>query len=95
MAAFIEFNKGIMKMPLPWRLWLMLLITVNFAIPLFFLNRREAQFTVGPVVCGSEHAGAESGSIGAVAFLAAKTTNTRLFEQCGILLGSGYPIAAP
>jgi hypothetical protein len=47
MRAFIEFNKGIMKMPLPWRLWLMLLITMNLAVPLFFLDRREAQFVLG------------------------------------------------
>ncbi len=50
MSAFIEFNKGIMKMPLPWRLWLMLLVTMNLAVPLFFLDRREAQFILGALL---------------------------------------------
>ncbi len=50
MSAFIEFNKGVMKMPLPWRLWLMLLVTVNLAVPLFFLDRREAQFILGALL---------------------------------------------
>ncbi len=47
MRAFIKFNKGIMKMPLPWQLWLMLLVTVNLVIPLFYLDRLEAQVVVG------------------------------------------------
>jgi hypothetical protein len=50
MNAFIEFNKGIMKMSLPWRLWLMLLVTVNLVVPLFFLDRREAQFILGAML---------------------------------------------
>ncbi len=50
MRAFIEFNKGIMKMPLPWRLWLMLLVAVNLGVPLFFLDRREAQFVLGALL---------------------------------------------
>ena len=47
MRAFIKFNKGMMKMPLPWQLWLMLLVTVNLVIPLFYLDRLEAQVVVG------------------------------------------------
>ncbi|MCZ6676082.1 MAG: hypothetical protein O7E52_02405 [Candidatus Poribacteria bacterium] len=43
MNAFIKFNKGVMKTPIPVRLWLMLLVVVNLVIPLFFLNRLEAQ----------------------------------------------------
>ena len=50
MSAFIEFNKGIMRMPLPWRLWLMLLVTTNLAVPLFFIGRREAQFVLGAML---------------------------------------------
>ena len=45
--AFIRFNKGILKMPLPWQLWLMLLVGVNLIVPLFFLDRLEAQLVVG------------------------------------------------
>ncbi len=43
MRAFMKFNKGMMQMPTPVRLWLLLLVTVNLFIPLFFLNRFEAQ----------------------------------------------------
>ena len=46
MRAFIKFNKGMMKMAVSVRLWLMLLVTVNLVVPLFFLNRLEAQVVV-------------------------------------------------
>ena len=46
MNAFVKFNKGIMKMPLRWQPWLMLLVTVNFLIPSFFINRLEAQIVL-------------------------------------------------
>ena len=47
MRAFIKFNKGIMRMPLHWQLWLLLLITANLIVPLFFLARLEARVVVG------------------------------------------------
>ncbi len=50
MHAFIKFNKGIMSMPIYWQLWLMLLVTFNLIIPLFFLNRLETQVVVGALV---------------------------------------------
>ena len=37
-------------MPLPWRLWLMLLVVINLIVPLFFLNRLEAQVVVGALL---------------------------------------------
>ena len=43
MKSFIKFNKGVMGMPIHWRLWLMLLVAANMIIPLFFLNRLEGQ----------------------------------------------------
>ena len=46
MHAFIKFNKGMMKMPIQWQLWLALLVISNGVIPLFFLNRLEAQVVV-------------------------------------------------
>ncbi len=46
MRAFIRFNRGLMKMPIHWQLWLVLLVTSNGVIPLFFLNRLEAQVVV-------------------------------------------------
>ena len=43
MRAFLKFNKGIMGMPLQWRLWMMLLVAANLVVPFFFLDRLEAQ----------------------------------------------------
>ena len=40
--AFVKFNSGLLKMPPYWQVWLMLLVTVNVVIPLFFLDRIEA-----------------------------------------------------
>ncbi len=46
MRAFIKFNKGMLKMPVHWQLWLVLLVTANLLIPLFFLARVEARVVV-------------------------------------------------
>ncbi len=43
MHAFLKFNKGIMRLPLPWRLWMVLLVALNLVVPLFFFDRLEAQ----------------------------------------------------
>ena len=43
MRAFIKFNKGLLKLPLPSRLWVMLLVVFNMVIPLFYLGRLEAK----------------------------------------------------
>ena len=50
MRAFIKFNKGVLKMPLPARLWLMLLVPVNLVVPLFFIGHLEAQVILGAFV---------------------------------------------
>ena len=34
-------------LPVPWRLWLMLLVASNMVVPLFFINRLEAQVVLG------------------------------------------------
>ena len=47
MRAFIQFNKGMMNMPIQWQLWLALLVTANLAVPIFFIGRMEAQIVVG------------------------------------------------
>ncbi len=46
MRAFIKFNMGVMKMPMLVRLWLMLLVALNLVVPLFSLDRLEAQVVV-------------------------------------------------
>ena len=43
MQAFIKFNRGILKLPVQWRLWMMLLVTANLIVPLFYLGSLEAQ----------------------------------------------------
>ena len=47
MRGFIRFNRGVMKMPLPWRLWLLVLVGLNAVVPLFFLGRLESQLVLG------------------------------------------------
>lgn len=50
MRAFIKFNKGVMKMPVQWQLWLLLLVCVNLIIPLFFIDSLEARLVVGALL---------------------------------------------
>lgn len=50
MDAFLKFNKGVMKMPMPWQGWLMVLVGANLIAPLFFLNSLEAQATVATML---------------------------------------------
>ena len=50
MDGFIEFNRGVLHMPFYWQLWMMLLLTVNLVIPLFYLKRIEARYAVGAVM---------------------------------------------
>ncbi|MBE9044763.1 hypothetical protein IQ255_10145 [Pleurocapsales cyanobacterium LEGE 10410] len=44
--GFIKFNQGILQMPFPWQLWILLLMLVNLIVPLFFLDHLEAQVVV-------------------------------------------------
>ena len=46
MRAFIKFNKGMLRMPVQWRLWLLALIALNLVVPLFFVGRLEARVVV-------------------------------------------------
>lgn len=46
MDAFLKFNKGILRLPVPWRLWMLLLVFLNIVLPLFFIGRLEAQLTL-------------------------------------------------
>lgn len=50
MKAFIKFNKGLMLMPMQWQIWLMLLVGANMVVPLFFLDRLEAQVALGIIM---------------------------------------------
>ncbi len=48
--AFIKFNKGVMKMPVHWKFWNMLLVIANLIVPLFFLNHLEGQVVLVTVL---------------------------------------------
>ncbi len=50
MRAFIRFNKGMMKMPIQWQAWVAVLVTANLVIPLFYLNRLEAQVVLATIL---------------------------------------------
>ena len=41
--GFVNFNKGVLKMPIYWQLWLVLLATANMVVPLFFSAQQEAR----------------------------------------------------
>ena len=53
MKGFIKFNKGIMRMPLPVKMWLLLLVAANGVAPLFFLDRVEAQAVLAAMMIGA------------------------------------------
>ena len=42
MKAIIGFNKGLLSMPMPWRVWLGLLVAVNLAGPIYYFEALEA-----------------------------------------------------
>ena len=50
MQAFVKFNKGMLTMPVHWQLWLLLLVSMNLVVPLFFLGRIEALLVVGALL---------------------------------------------
>ena len=50
MNAFIKFNKGLMNSSLPVKLWVGLLVIFNMIIPLFFLDRLEAQVVLATII---------------------------------------------
>ncbi len=43
MKAVIGFTKGLMSMPMPWPVWLGLLVAVNLAGPIYFFAALEAK----------------------------------------------------
>ncbi len=43
MKAVIGFTKGLMSMPMPWLVWLGLLLAVNVAGPIYFFEALEAK----------------------------------------------------
>ncbi len=50
LRAFLKFNKGMLKMPIQWQLWLMVLVAANMIAPLFFLGHLEARVVLGTIM---------------------------------------------
>ena len=46
MNAFIKFNRGIFRLPIGVRLWLMLLMAVNLVVPVIYFERSEARIVL-------------------------------------------------
>lgn len=45
--AFSRYHRGLRKMPNAWKPWLILLLSANMIVPLFWINRLEAQVVFG------------------------------------------------
>jgi len=50
MRAFIKLNKGLLKMPMQWKVWLMMLVTFNMIVPFFYLAHMEARIALGTIM---------------------------------------------
>lgn len=50
MKALIRFNRGLLKLPIAVKLWLMLLMAGNLIVPLVYLDRLEAQVVLATFV---------------------------------------------
>ncbi len=46
MQSFIKFNKGILRLPLGVKVWMLLLIVANLLVPLIFLPRIAAMIVI-------------------------------------------------
>ncbi len=46
-GAFMKFNRGMLKFPIHWKLFLVPMVVVNAVAPLFFLQHVEAQIVLG------------------------------------------------
>ena len=53
MQGFIKFNKGVIRMSWPVKIWLLLLVAANAVAPLFFLQRVEAQAVLAAMMIGA------------------------------------------
>ncbi len=53
MHAVIGFAKGLMSMPMPWPIWLGLLVAVNVAGPIYFFEALEAKVVLGAFLAGA------------------------------------------
>lgn len=62
--GIVKFNRSVFKLPLPWRVWLMLLMAVNMIVPFFFLDRIEARVVLVTMIVSATLMMAMTGKFG-------------------------------
>lgn len=62
--GIVKFNRAVFKMPIPWRIWLMLLMAVNMIVPVFFLDRIEARVVLITMIVSATLMMAMTGKFG-------------------------------
>ncbi len=50
--AFVRYHRGLGRMPVRWKPWLLSLLAANMIMPLFFITRLEAQVVLGTALLG-------------------------------------------
>ena len=53
MTAMVRLAKGMMSLPMPWRVWLGVLIAVNAAAPIYFLEALEGKVVLAAFLAGA------------------------------------------
>jgi len=53
MKAMIDFFRTMLTLPKPWVAWVMLLMTANMIIPLFYLRTTEGKIVLAAAVLGA------------------------------------------
>lgn len=53
MKAMIDFMKTMFSLPMPIRLWLGLLMTLNIVLPLIFISTPEGKLTLAAAMAGA------------------------------------------
>lgn len=53
MKTMIKFFKAMLSMPKPWVAWVMLLMTVNMVVPIFFIETLEAQVVLATMMASA------------------------------------------
>ncbi len=62
--GIVKFNRAVFKMPLEWRMWLMLLMAVNLIVPFFFIDRIEARVVLVTMILSAALMMALTGKFG-------------------------------
>ena len=62
--GIVQFNRAVFKMPIPWRIWMLLLMAVNMIVPLFFLGHIEARVVLVTMIVSAALMMAMTGKFG-------------------------------